>query len=169
MSSKREGKAEVKDYILKNIRHGATCLDVGACNGIWHELLGDHLIMDAVEVFEPNIENHRLREKYRRVFSSDIRGLRYPHYDLIIFGDIIEHLTVWDAQDVLEFAKLRAEEIIVAVPFLYPQGAIYGNRYERHLQPDLTNRIFLERYPGFEPLILFPDYGYYHLVKVDSK
>lgn len=165
MSSKKEGKAEVKQYIIENFKKGSTCLDVGACDGIWHSLLGDHLIMDAVEVFEPNIEVHRLREKYRRVYSSDIRGLRYPHYDIIIFGDIIEHIEVEEAQDVLEFAKMRADEVIVAVPFLYPQAAIYGNQYERHIQDDLTNRIFLERYPGFEPMILFPNYGYYRLSK----
>ena len=42
------------------------------------------------------------------------------------------------------------------------QPEIYGNKWERHIQNDLTDEIFNIRYPGFENIIKFNDYGYYH-------
>lgn len=128
MSSTNWGKDQIKEYIMRNVPSGSTCLDVGACDGKYWQMLHDHLgSMDAVEIFQPNIDRHRLNEKYNHVFNQSVVGLEYDHYDLIIFGDIIEHLTVEDAQQVLAYAQTHADEIIVAVPFLYPQPAIYGN------------------------------------------
>ena len=116
--------------------------------------------MDAVEAYWPNAM--RL-EGYREIFSVDIRNLEYDHYDLIIFGDVIEHLSVKDAQCVLDYAGPRCRDMIVAVPFEYVQGEIYGNPYEVHIQDDLTPENFDERYPGFEVLLrAAEDYCYYH-------
>ena len=73
------------------------------------------------------------------------------------------------AQAVLERARPRCRDLIIGVPFLYPQDAIYGNPYERHIQADLTEEIFDERYPGFE-LLVKPtnNYAYYHLGGVNG-
>lgn len=162
MSSCMLGKPEVKAWILDNIEEGSRCLDVGACDGIWANLLGSFLSMDAVEVYEPNVIRHNLALKYKCIMVEDIRKLAYSTmYELIIFGDVIEHMTVEDAKNVLAYAKDHAKYIIVAVPFKYKQGAIYGNEYERHIQDDLTHELFMERYPGFERLFLFQGYGYY--------
>ena len=38
---------------------------------------------------------------------------------------------------------------------------IYGNPCERHIQDDLTDELFNERYPGFKLEFAYPDYGYY--------
>lgn len=165
MSSFTTGKPAVRDYIVNTIPKGSVCLDVGACDGIWYDLLKNHLAMDAIEIYEPNIVEHELKKKYVNVFNEDIRGFTYVKYDLIIFGDVIEHMSVEDAQAVLAYAYNRADEIIVAVPYLYKQAAIYGNIYERHIQDDLTHGIFMQRYPGFEPLYLFDSYGYYRKKK----
>ena len=35
---------------------------------------------------------------------------------------------------------------MIAVPFLYKQGVLYGNPYKIHLQDDLTPALFEERY-----------------------
>ena len=161
MSSFMAGKAAVRDYIVSTMPKGSVCLDVGACDGVWYDLLKNHLAMDAIEIYEPNIITHDLKKKYVNVYNADIRGFNYRKYNLIIFGDVIEHMSVDDAQAVLAYAYNRADEIIVAVPFLYKQGAIYGNIYERHIQDDLTHGIFMKRYPGFVPLYLFDSYGYY--------
>ena len=72
MSSYKKGKPEIKWYIVTHLPKGAECLDVGACDGEYAELLGDHLIMDAVEVWEPNIRTHKLKKKYRMVINDDI-------------------------------------------------------------------------------------------------
>ena len=48
-----------------------------------------------------------------------------------------------------------------AVPFMYPQGEIYGNPYEVHIQEDLTLEVFDQRYPGFKPIFIDSKYAYY--------
>ena len=142
MSSYKKGKPEIKWYIVTHLPKGAECLDVGACDGEYAELLGDHLIMDAVEVWEPNIRTHNLN-------------------DLVIFGDILEHLPVKEAQEVIEYAKEHSDMIVAAVPYKFPQDEIYGNPYERHIQDDLTEDVFMERYKGFTLQVPYYNYGYF--------
>jgi len=163
MASYYYGKPEMVNLIKNKLPNGATCLDVGACDGVWKRMIGDHLQMEAVEAFEPNIEKHGLRDLYKEVYACDIRDFRFKWYNLIIFGDIIEHLPVADAQAVLGEAMLKCSDMIVAVPFRLPQDEIYGNPYERHIQDDLTEVLVSIRYPYLEPLLIYPDkYGYYH-------
>lgn len=159
MSSYGMGKRETVAWAKQKFPKGATCLDVGACDGVWRKLMGDHFTMDAVEVFEPNAQK---LQGYRTVFNMNVCDLKYEWYDLIIFGDVIEHMTIEEAQDVLKYAYMRCRDMIVAVPFKYVQGEMYGNRYERHTQDDLTDELFHERYAGFQPLFKFKVYAYYH-------
>lgn len=163
MGSYNCGKAWIDAWIKDNFPKGSTCLDVGACDGKWAKHLGDYLKMDACEAFLPNIEKHELAKKYNKVYWGDIANLEYEYYDLIIFGDVIEHLYIGKAQKVLDYAKDRCKDLIIAVPYEYPQDEIYGNPYEKHIQDDLTPEIFDMRYPGYE-LLLRPaeDYAYYH-------
>lgn len=160
MSSYSYGKNEVCAWIRENFPANSTILDVGACDGIWKRLLPEYRNMDAVEVFGMNLP--RLHG-YRRVFHKDIREHEYDCYDLIIFGDVIEHLSPKDARYVLDYAAPRCRDMIVSVPFLYVQGELYGNPYEVHIQDDLTPELFAERYPGFA-VLCDPghDYCYYH-------
>lgn len=163
MASYDYGKKEIVEWIHRNFAQGASCLDVGACDGKYADLLGDYLVMDACEIFVPNIWNNRLDQKYRKVFNCDIVDLPYEHYDLIIFGDVIEHMTVENAQKALAYALPRCKDLIVGVPYLYAQGAIYGNKYEIHLQDDLTEAVFAERYPDLKMLYnTGKRYAYYH-------
>lgn len=161
MSSYNIGKNNVMEWVRQNFKAGETCLDVGACDGKWWQLLGFYLTMDACEIWEPNIETHNLRNKYRKVFACPAQKLTYDYYDLIIFGDVIEHMTVEDAQKVIDYARPRCRDMVIAVPFNYPQDEMYGNPYEKHLQPDLTPAVFDERYPGFLPIYTDFRYAYY--------
>ena len=163
MSSYDDGKQEIVDYIKGRFRIGSTCLDVGACDGKWWSLLNGHMTMDAVEIFAPNVMQHNLRNKYRSVYTGDIDGYAYEHYDLILFGDVLEHMEVEKAQRVLAYAQGRCEDLIIGIPFRYRQGILYGNMYERHIQDDLTEELFRIRYPGYEMLSRpRQDYAYYH-------
>jgi len=160
MSSYDYGKPEICAWIRQHFPRDASILDVGACDGKWRRLLPEYPNMDAVEAFEPNLQN---LQGYRDVFHADICDFGYEWYDLVILGDIVEHLSVEAAKNELEYARDRCRDMIVAVPFLYEQGALYGNPYEVHLQPDLTPENFAERYPGFEVLLRARDnYCYYH-------
>ena len=160
MGSYSYGKDEVCSWVRNRFPSDATILDVGACDGNWRRRLPEYPNMDAVEAFAPNVKN---LGGYRNVFNVDIRGWEYEWYDLIIFGDVVEHMSVVEAQAMLEYAKPRCKDMIIAVPFLYNQGAIYGNPYEVHVQNDLTKQNFEERYPGYEVLCnAASDYCYYH-------
>ena len=162
MSSYTEGKEFLEGWIRGRFPEGSTCLDVGACDGNWFNRLGEYLVMDAVEIWQPNIEKHRLEDKYRQVFCGDAAELAYGDYDLVIFGDVIEHMTVEQAQQAIGYANEHCREILAAVPFLYRQGPMYGNRWEAHLQEDLTPEKFDERYPGFRMIYRpKPNYAYY--------
>lgn len=163
MASYDAGKAEIVNYIREHFPRGSSCLDVGACDGKYSNLLRDYLVIDCVEAFEPNIINHNLREKYHNCFYTDIADFKYTWYDLIIFGDVIEHMDVKKAQKVLRYAKRRCADMIIGVPYELAQGAIYGNPYEVHVQDDLTEELFRKRYKGYEILLKpQPDYCYWH-------
>lgn len=162
MASCDIGKPEAVAWVHDNFIKGSTCLDVGACDGKWSKLLGDWLIMDAVEIYGPNILKHHLRDKYRQVYNEDVRTLTYGDgYDLIIFGDVLEHMSVEDAQRVLAYAWDRCEDLIVAVPYEWVNRSHYGNPYEVHVQDDLTPKNVLERYPQLKPAFISERYGYY--------
>lgn len=166
MASYPEGKREVTLWIAEHVPENGTILDVGACNGIWSDLISaicPDVTIDAVEIFAPNIVNHDLVSKYRHVYAQDIADYRYYHYDLVVFGDVLEHMTVEKAQDVLKYAAEHCDDYVIGIPFQYHQDAIYGNPWEEHIQDDLTPEIFEQRYPGHE-LIIRPrgDYAYYH-------
>ena len=170
MASYNAGKDQVIDYIMGLYSEGykkeyMRILDVGACDGKWAALLrqaGYDGILDAVEIFTPNVI--KILTLYDNVFAGDIFDYRYAKrtYDVAIFGDVIEHMEILDAQFVLGYAQDSCGEVIVGVPYLYHQDAIYGNEWERHIQDDLTHELFMERYPGFERFV-HPqtDYGYY--------
>ena len=84
------GKKETYDYLVKKFPKGSTCLDVGACDGKWSNLLGDHFKMYA-EAFKQNADN--IQDKYEEVFNIEMQKFQYEWYDCIIMGDVIEHMT----------------------------------------------------------------------------
>lgn len=155
-------KKEIGEYLKSRYKEENTVLDVGAGEGTYYNLLGDYFTnIDAVEVFKPNIEEYELKKKYRKVYCANILDFEYEYYDIIIFGDVLEHLEVEEAKKVLEYALARCKEVLVAVPYRYKQGIEYGNVYEIHKQEDLTKENMLERYPYLELLYSNDMYGYY--------
>lgn len=160
MASYDIGKDVVVKWIREHFDSNARILDVGACDGKWRKLLPEYK-MDAVEIWKPNCD--RIKPLYDNVYCKNIADFCYNYFDLIIFGDVIEHMTVQQAQAVLSYAYDRCSDMIVAVPFLYEQGKIYGNPWEEHKQPDLTAEVFAERYHGFEVLHdTGKNYCFYH-------
>ena len=162
MASYDYGKQEVIQWLKENFNQGDTCLDVGSCDGKWANLLNGFFKIDGVEIFKPNIERYNLKSKYNNIYNKNIIYFEYPYYDCIIFGDVIEHMTVEDAQKVLKYANAHCKDLIIAIPFLYPQDESYGNKWEKHIQDDLTKEIFNKRYPGYTTLWIDNKYAYYH-------
>jgi len=152
----KKGKKEIKEMLTSILPKETKILDVGPGSGTYFNLMGDYFEnWDACEIHEPYISQYNLKGKYKNVFVSCATQFQeYSKYDLVILGDILEHLTIEDAQDLLCNKLKDVGQVMVAVPYEYPQGASKGVESERHLQPDLTKENFEERYPGFELVVL---------------
>ena len=158
----------IKEYLIKQFDKNATILDVGPGCGTYYNLLNDYFTtFDGVEAFAPNIEKYGLKNKYRNIYNKDIKDFKFDYYDIIIIGDVLEHLSIEDAQKVITYCEKRCKQLIVAVPYMMPQDAIEDNIYEIHKQSDLTIENMKKRYPSLKLLIHNTDYGYY--VKKDNK
>lgn len=158
------GKLEIANFIHDRFAFGSSLLDVGAGGGTYGYYLGAGYNMEAVELWPDSINVLKGMVQYTMVHEVDIRDFEYEHeYDLIIFGDVLEHLSVEDAQKVLAEAEKHAKHILIGIPYMLPQEAIYGNEAEIHRQPDLTYANFKERYQGYNLLLGRLDlYGYYY-------
>ena len=155
-------KNDIREYLISNFPPNSKILDVGAGCGTYYYLLKDYFKdIEAVEVFKPNIIIYDLKNKYHKVYNVDIKDFEYGNYDIIIFGDVIEHLSIEEAQRVLEYAYNHSKDMIVAVPYLLEQGIEEDNIYEIHKQPDLTPKIMKERYPMLKEFLKNELYGYY--------
>lgn len=159
------GKKEIAEIILNKVKesNNFTILDIGCGIGTYsnvlrrnNKLTNYQYKIDAVEVVGEYIEKFNLLKKYNNVYIFDVRDDSLfsviDNYDLVIMGDVLEHLSVEDAQFTLRRLKKHCKEIIVAVPYLMKQSAKAG-KYEEHLQPDLTHEVFLQRYPGSTLLV----------------
>lgn len=130
-------------------------LDVGPGRGIYNILLRKegYTNFDAVEIYLPYIEKFELHKFYQRVFHCNIVDFEYEHYDIIIMGDVIEHLRVREAQKIIKYAQHHCNLLIVAVPYKLKQIGSQLDGSGDHRQPDLTREIFMDRYPGFSLLV----------------
>ena len=158
-------KSSVLNWFLQNVSLNASILDIGAGCGTYSDLIrGYGYKMDAVEIWQPYIDKYELNKKYGVVYNENILTIGFDilnKYDFFILGDVLEHLSVEDAQWLMLFLKQNNKRYIVAVPYVMEQGEYEGNVHESHLQPDLTPENMLERYPDLELLYGNNYYGYY--------
>ena len=125
-------------------------LDIGAGDGKWARVLGSHVRhIDAVEIFEPYIERYNLKELYQNVYLQNFLEFEFDHYDLVVMGDVFEHVTQEEAFNWLTKVRDKVLDLVIIVPFEYRQDwdGVYENVYGHHHQPDLTPMNMLERYP----------------------
>jgi hypothetical protein len=117
----------------------------------------------------PYIESFGLSTIYDKVHHMDVADFKYDFYDVVIFGDVLEHLTVRKAQAVIAYAKTHSALIIASVPYLLPQigGQLDGSG--DHRQPDLTRDLFLQRFPGFVLLADNDQIGVFYLLTGRSR
>lgn len=128
-------KAEIKDWILKRTDI-FNIVDVGAGSGTYFELLAYNKIYKwtAVEIFQPYVKKFNLSGKYNKVIVGDISKINLPDGDLIIFGDVLEHLEKEEALRVLNKALGKYKHVVVSIPIDGRSSKIhFGNEYEAHL------------------------------------
>jgi len=158
----------INNYPDKNLK----VLDIGAGEGIYSILLKrNYKIVDAIEVWEPNIIQNGLREIYNNVYFEDAVTFDFNKnkYDLVVLGDVLEHINIEDSKKLIK--KIKDSGIInglIHVPWKYKQDELYGNPYEKHIQEDLTPEIMKERYPDLEPLYIGDKKGVYQFFKSEK-
>lgn len=154
-------KEETIDFIKSKFRPSDTVLDVGAGAGTYADRLKPYFTnMDAVEIFTPYIEEYHLKDKYTNVFNQDILTFDFEYYDLIILGDVLEHISEEDGVALIARLYPKCREMIIAVP-VGPQGIYFDNPAEIHQQINLTFEKFMKTYTGFRPFALRNDFGVY--------
>jgi len=168
-SSRSVFKQEVAQWLSPLLidpqgKQRAKVLDVGPGEGTYAHLL-PWVDMSCIEVFHPYVNEFGLQDLYEEVLMGDIRDyVKWASgFDWIILGDVVEHLPVEDAQALLECLDRAGCAMLVAVPYVTPQGPVGGNEAERHLQVDLTPKIMQTRYPFLWPVAsvwLGPPGGY---------
>ena len=124
---------EVEKLLRKYISKGMTrFLDIGAGSGKYGKMLNSFrdwnytdFHMDAVEFDEEYRREYHLHTIYNYVYSDSIESFVniYPTYcaNVVIFGDILEHLPKSVGVDILEHFICRSNFIIVVVPLLVVQ------------------------------------------------
>lgn len=127
----------VRDYFRDHDL--ATIIDIGPGSGTYFKLFdGAHnAYWVGVEIWAPYIEQFSLRRLYHHVVVADARYLHWealPRPDLIILGDVLEHMPYEDAVLLLDRAVSLSKFVVVSLPIIdYPQGAHEGNEYETHV------------------------------------
>ena len=127
--------------------------------------------IDGIEVFPDYIQEHQ-KAIYSDIYIGDAFEVidTLGKYDLIIIGDVLEHLEKKKVWQFLDKCATHCNYLIINIPLgeKWTQPAVYGNPYEEHIS-------FWD-HEEFEPFIIekelfcFPgigDYGCF-LIKVEN-
>ena len=155
------GRNEGLNFVFEHAPELESILDVGPGAGQWYDLLKPwypEARWCAVEIFEPYVERYQLRKKYDTVWVADIRELAkaLPHFDLAIFGDVLEHMSKEHAFEVVMALDFR--HLLLSVPLGFcPQEPTEENPYEEHVATWETNEILalfpvVEAFVGADPI-----------------
>ena len=118
-------------------------LDVGAGMATYPKMLKSafpNSKFTGIEIWAPYIEQFDLNYWYDEVIISDIRYLDWkkaPPFDIVLFGDILEHMTQNEAAAAVQEASRAGGFVITSIPLgHHPQHAEHGNPWERHTEAD---------------------------------
>lgn len=144
---------ENKPWALEKIREidPKTVLDCGAGAGTYLDLikanLGYKTIVVGVEAWYPYIIKYDLEDRYDILYPIDIRDMASFQYDLVILGDILEHMPEADAVLLWNRISEEAKYALISIPIIhYEQGAINDNPYEVHVEEDWTTEKVLQKF-----------------------
>lgn len=141
-----------------------TVLDIGAGQGVYLDLIrsgiGQDVVVDAIEVWEPYIKEFNLVQRYNTVFCVDARNASKFDYDLVILGDVLEHMTEEEALELWHKISLQAKYAIISIPIIhYHQDAINGNPFEIHVEEDWSTERVLSKFHSIYEHKEFPITG----------
>jgi 2-polyprenyl-3-methyl-5-hydroxy-6-metoxy-1,4-benzoquinol methylase len=150
-TSSKINKPWIFERFLLGVPKDGMILDVGAGEGTYaKKMKRPEQVWVGVEAFFPYIEKFSLFEHYDEVIFGDIRAFDYvERYDAVIFGDVLEHMSEEEAHACVHSALRNADHVLISCPIGHvPQGAVGGNKFERHLH-DWDHEKFLKLFEGF--------------------
>ncbi len=125
-------------------------LDVGVGFGRWGILFREFLeiwehsqydgkwerVIDGVEIFPGYIKDYH-KYFYSNIYIEDALSFlknTEKHYDLINFGDVIEHLTKNEGEELISLAMEKGKYVLINIPIggNWAQGGTIDNPYEAH-------------------------------------
>ena len=127
-----------------------TFLDLGAGAGKYGSIvkkISPSIKTTAVEIEKDYIEKFNLSSLYDQIWNIPVSDIIQPKYfdsnfDVIMVGDILEHLKKSESVDLLNFLIYRCRWIIVEFPHHYLQNAVDGYSSEAHISAWAENDFF---------------------------
>lgn len=156
-----------KGFVLEKLQElqPASVLDVGPGAGAYAQLVRSVPsveILECVEIWEPYIAQFGLTSLYDAVHLADVREFDDFDFDVVIFGDVLEHMSREDALTVYQRARGQAGAVIFSIPIIHvPQGPYQGNPHETHVEDDWHHDEILEWFPGITEFKQFRVTGVY--------
>lgn len=115
-------------------------VDIGPGEGTYAKLMNGintRAIWFGIEAWGPYVGKYHLHDHYDEVIIADIRYTALERVatrpDLVIIGDVLEHLTKPEAQQTLDRLRTWCPNVIVSIPLIHlPQEPYEGNWFEIH-------------------------------------
>jgi trans-aconitate methyltransferase len=123
--SVEEGKGFFRDWLTHFAKplNFSRFLDIGCGSGIYGKITRQvfpKAQIDAVEIFPDYVNRYNLHRIYDGIVIGDIKNRDIiqgiAEYDLIILGDVLEHLEAYDAVSVVAELSYKSKFIWCALP-----------------------------------------------------
>lgn len=157
--------------VLANYGHAKRILDIGCGQGTYVKMRPQQPAQEwiGVEIWGPYIEQFQLREKYDRVIVADAAYLDFAQVgavDLVLFGDVLEHLTQHQAVALVRRAMDFTRFALISIPIVpSPQDAAHGNPYEKHVKSDWSHAEVMQSFGDIQLAINDETIGVYVLAR----
>ena len=151
--SSAEGKDWIRDRVTAlGAETPVSVLDIGPGVGTYAKLLAGPAVstMTGIEVHEPYVHTYRLHRYYDELIVGDAREVEFPGADVVILGDVAEHMSEAEALALWQKAGRAARAAVyLSIPIVpYPQGEIEGNHHEVHVVDDWNHERVLAAFDG---------------------
>ncbi|MHB8189931.1 MAG: class I SAM-dependent methyltransferase [Ferrimicrobium sp.] len=127
----------VKSRVEKELRGFQTVLDLGCGSDSFVPLIGRFDQVVGVEADLASVNLARASGHYSQVYCADLCEIEFPErsFDAVVLIEVIEHMPFEEGLKLIEKAKLwtRGKLLITTPNGFWPQGALYGNDYQRHI------------------------------------
>ena len=137
----------------KNTNDIKSVLDIGSGFGIWGFLSREYIQIWKSNITKEEYINHYKnmrvdaveiarwyttelqKEIYNNLYTGDMRDVvpKLGHYDLVIMGDVLEHVNLEDGRKLVETIRKKSKWLIITMPDYFARcEAKMGNEAEIH-------------------------------------